>query len=246
MVDIAEIRKKARKKKQKETEKSSSEDQKTKEEEALAQVAAELLKDDTPEEEKKEVTEEKEVTETAPEEEEDEKSLVELAAETILQQSAFSDRIVTIENLEEFLGIKIEKEEYGLDIKKVTELIKVPEITDVPLTPDYVLGVIYLRGKVTPLISLRIKLGYPEKEIDKFSRVVIVNNGEEDVGLLVDEVSQVFRIPARNIEPPPITQKETSSRMFVAGIGRFEGIFLRILDINEITRIELPEFEGED
>ncbi len=245
MVDIAEIRKKAKKKKKEpEGQKKKAES----EEAHLAEVAASLISDDSPniKDHKTEPSEKDSDTQSSVEEpqEEEDKSLIELAAETILQQSAFGDKILAIENLVEYLGIKIEKEEYGLDIKKVVELIKVPEITDVPLTPDYVLGVIYLRGKVTPLISLRKKLGYEEKTIDRNSRVVIVNNGDEDVGLLVDEVTQVFRIPTKNIEPPPLTQKE-NNQIFVSAIGRYEGVFLRILDIDEITKIELPEFEGE-
>ncbi len=216
-MDIAEIRKKAKKKKEEKKEEGK--------EKEIPETGVE-----TP-------AEEPQVEKAEKQEEQEEKSLIELAAETLLGQGALRERIQIDHNLNEFLGIKINEDEYGLSIENVTEIIKVPQITDVPLTPDYVLGVIYLRGRVITLISLRKKLGFPEKNMDRKTRVIIVNNSEEEIGLLVDEVTQVFRIPADKIEPPPVNQKENES-VFVSGIARYEGVFLRILNINEITKIE--------
>ena len=247
MVDIAEIRKKA-KKKRKGSKKESAE--KTGEKELTSSEVAETLFKDEKVEEKKPSQKEtpKKEKETGEEPErisEQEEDLLELTAQTLLaEKEAIGEKLLTSEKVEEFLGIKINNEEYGLSIQSVMEIIKIPPITEVPLTPDYVLGIIYLRGKVTPTISLHKKLGFPIPPFTKNSRIVIVDNGEEPVGVVVDEVTQVFRIPITKIEPPPVGQKEPETQ-FVSGIARYEGIFLRIIDIKNATSITISGFEGD-
>lgn len=123
-------------------------------------------------------------------------------------------------------------EEYGIDILKVQEIIRMVEITAVPNTPDYVVGVINLRGRVIPVISMRKKLGLEAADADTQTRIVVVDVGIT-VGMVVDSVSEVLRLPAETVEPPPPLARAAGSE-FIRGVGKLQDRLLILLDIEKL------------
>lgn len=94
-------------------------------------------------------------------------------------------------------------EEYGVEVLKVREIIRMPEITKMPNTPHFIDGIISLRGKVIPVVSLRSKFGLPDLEYDVQTRIMIMEIAGTLTGFVVDAVSEVIRIPSADIQPPP-------------------------------------------
>ena len=109
----------------------------------------------------------------------------------------------TSEELLQLVSFTIGGEEFGVDILQVQEINRMLEVTHVPNAPEFVDGVINLRGKVIPIIDLRRRFGMPRKEHDKSTRIVVVELHGQVVGFVVDAVSEVLRIPRSVTEPPP-------------------------------------------
>ncbi len=124
-------------------------------------------------------------------------------------------------------------EEYAVDILKVQEINRMKEITRVPNSPPYVEGVINLRGKVIPVVSLRKKFGLPERENDEQSRIMIMDIQGITMGLVVDSVSEVLRIPASTVEPTPPMASNISSE-FIRGIAKMEDRLIILLDMDRL------------
>lgn len=134
---------------------------------------------------------------------------------------------------------------YGIPILEVSEINGIMDITAVPKMPSFIKGVINLRGKIIPVMDLRLKFGLPEKEYDKQTCIIIVNIqiGEtigkisKQMGIVVDTVSEVFDIPLSEIEAPPEygTQVEEG---FLSGIGKVKGKLVMLLNMKEILHSE--------
>jgi purine-binding chemotaxis protein CheW len=103
----------------------------------------------------------------------------------------------------QLVSFKIGNEEHGINVLKVREIIRMSNITRVPNTPDYIEGVINLRGKVIPIISLRKKFYLPEVENDSRTRIIVMDMDNELMGFIVDSVAEVVRIAISEIQPPP-------------------------------------------
>ena len=123
-------------------------------------------------------------------------------------------------------------EEYGLEILRVQEIIRMMDLTRVPNSPDFVEGVINLRGKVIPVIGLRQRFGMGSKEHDKQTRIVVVEVSGNVVGFVVDSVNEVLRIPADTVEPPPRLTK--LDREMVSGVGKLDNRLLLMLDVEKL------------
>jgi len=132
----------------------------------------------------------------------------------------------------QLVSFNIANEEYGVDILKVQEINRMFQITKVPNSPDYVDGVINLRGRVIPVIDLRIKLGLPRKEHDKDTRIIVVDLEGRTIGFIVDKVKEVLRIPSSIIEPPPTTVVGNSD--YITAVGKLEDRLLILLDLEKI------------
>ncbi len=137
------------------------------------------------------------------------------------------------EDILQLVSFTLKDEEYAVDILNVQEINRVTEITQVPNAPHYVEGVINLRGKVMPVINLRKKFGIEEKETDDTSRIIIMDIDGVTNGLIVDSVSEVLRIPADTVEPPPQISSGLNSR-FIKGIAKFENRLIILIDINKL------------
>ena len=127
----------------------------------------------------------------------------------------------------------IEKEEFGIDILNVQEIIKPVDITRVPNSNSYVKGVINLRGRIVPVVDLRTRFHLPHRDPDKDTRIVVVELEDKVVGFLMDAVRQVIRVEKNVIEPPP--QQATSLESnYLQGVAKLEDRLLTLLDLNNL------------
>jgi purine-binding chemotaxis protein CheW len=133
----------------------------------------------------------------------------------------------------QLVSFKIASEEYGIDILNVQEINKMTQITKVPNAPEFVEGVINLRGRVIPVIDLRTRLGLEKKEFDKDTRIIVVELNKSTVGFIVDAVSEVLRIPVNIIEAPPEIVSGLDSE-FIKAVGKLEDRLLILIDLNKV------------
>ena len=124
-------------------------------------------------------------------------------------------------------------EEFGVDILRVQEIIRTMAITKVPKAPEFVEGVINLRGKVIPIIDLRRRFGLQSKAHDKHTRIIVIEINTMIVGFVVDSVSEVLRIPASTVEPPPPVVAGLESE-YISGVGKLEDRLLILLDLDRL------------
>ncbi len=139
------------------------------------------------------------------------------------------------EDLLQLVSFSIGQEEFGLDIQTIQEINRMVEITRVPNSPDFVSGVINLRGKVIPVINLRKRFGFPAKESDKNTRIIVVELGDSVVGFVVDAVREVIRIPKSVTEPPPPIIAGIGSE-YVTAVGKLEDRLLILLDLEHLLQ----------
>ena len=137
------------------------------------------------------------------------------------------------ENLIKLVTFFLKNEEYGLPISQVQEINRVTEITKVPNSPEHVKGVINLRGKIVPVIELNLRLNLGETEIDKNSRIVLVEHGPKVLGLMVDKVAQVLNISPDQIEDAPEEVLQISEN-FVKGIGKIDDRMIILLELEKV------------
>jgi len=139
---------------------------------------------------------------------------------------------------QKYLCFRIGDEEYAVNLMDIKEIIKPREITEVPHVPDFVKGIISLRGMVLPIFDMRMRLGFPETPQTGRERFVIVKNGEGFCGLLVDEVYHVISLARKPIERPPAVL-EGKDRAFVSGIGRHGDRIFILMDLEKVLDILL-------
>ncbi len=132
-----------------------------------------------------------------------------------------------------YLTFRLANEEYGIQILKVREINGIMEITSVPQMPVYMKGVINLRGKVIPVIDLRLQFGLAEAEYTEKTCIIVVNVGRE-IGIIVDTVSEVLDIDCENIEPPPDVGGGTVDNNFILGMGKVGDMVKILLDIDNV------------
>jgi len=143
-------------------------------------------------------------------------------------------------NLLQLVSFSLGNEEFAVDILKVQEINRMIEITKVPKSPDFVEGVINLRGKVIPIVDLRKRFGLNPKENDKQTRIIVVDINGKVIGLVVDSVSEVLRLPSETIEPPPPMVAGVDAQ-YISGVGKLDNRLLILLDLNKILSTEEKE-----
>ena len=124
-------------------------------------------------------------------------------------------------------------EAYGVDIGAVREIIRMQDITKVPRTPEFVEGVINLRGKVIPVVDLRKRFMLPVAEQNDDNRIVVVDIGGQDIGVVVDAVTEVLRILSDSVEPPSSVITTTDSD-YLMGICKLESRMIILLDLERV------------
>jgi len=137
----------------------------------------------------------------------------------------------------QLVSFKIGPEEFGVDITKVQEINRMVEITKVPQAPRFVEGVINLRGKVIPIIDLRMRLGVNAQANDKNTRIVVVDIADRVMGMIVDSVSEVLRIPTSTIEPPPHIATGANAE-YIQGVAKLDNRLLIFLDLSKVIDTE--------
>lgn len=128
---------------------------------------------------------------------------------------------------------KIGKEEYGVDILKVQEILNLPKITTLPKASEFILGVIDLRGKILPIVDLSKRFGIEVNRTSNATQSIVVKIKGKEVGLAIDSVSHVVKVESDDIEPPPAIVKGISGR-YIVGIAKVSEEFVVILDIDQI------------
>jgi purine-binding chemotaxis protein CheW len=140
-----------------------------------------------------------------------------------------------------YLTFVLAEEEYGIAILKIKEIIGMMPITSVPQTPDYVTGVINLRGKVIPVIDLRLRFGMPPRDYTDRTCIVVVEMATDqvkvEVGIVVDAVSEVLNIKGSDIEPPPSFGASVSTE-YISGMAKISGGVKMLLDIDKVLSSE--------
>ena len=149
---------------------------------------------------------------------------------------------VTVETApSQYLTFALSGEMFAVGILNVKEIIEFGNITEIPMMPAFIRGVINLRGAVVPVIDLSARFGGPASTVSRRTCIVIVELGEgeerQDLGVIVDAVNEVLEIPRSEIEPPPTFGAKIRAD-FIFGMGKVAGKFVIILNINNVLSVE--------
>jgi len=159
---------------------------------------------------------------------------------TTLDDVLMSQREEVKEEEEEqlqLLTFQLGGEEYALNIMDIKEIIRPREATEVPKTPDYILGIFSLRGAIIPVFDVGLRLGMPKSERGPQNRIVVVKSQEHLFGLYVDSVVQVLDLPLSSIEPPPEILGGVEGE-FLRGIGRIDDRLIILLNLGRILKLD--------
>ncbi len=144
---------------------------------------------------------------------------------------------------DKFLTFVLGNESYGIEIRYVTEIIKVQPVTEVPEFPDHIRGIINLRGKIVPVMDVRLRFKKKFKEYNDRTCVIVIDVDGVSTGLIVDSVSEVLSIPDTEIVPPPDMSR--TSNKYIKGIGKTENDVKLILDCSKLLTEDELEGLGE-
>lgn len=146
-----------------------------------------------------------------------------------VEQSEYAEEMDQIQ----LVGVKLGDEEYAIDVLKINTIIRSIEITIVPRMESYILGVMNLRGKVVPVIDLRVRFNLAKNDFDKATRIIVVNINNENIGFVVDEVTEVMRIKRSMVEPtPPLVG--SIGQEYILGICKYDSRLIMLLDIDRV------------
>ncbi|MFQ5456459.1 MAG: chemotaxis protein CheW [Nitrospirota bacterium] len=132
---------------------------------------------------------------------------------------------------------KLGEEEFVIEILKVQEINRMTEITKVPKLPEFVEGVINLRGKIIPIIDIRKRFNMPKIDFTRYTRIIVVDLDVTVVGLIVDVVSEVLRLPLDNIEPPPLLESGVGPE-YIRGVCKMDNRLLIFLDLSKVLNLQ--------
>ena len=151
------------------------------------------------------------------------------ASEATGSQVEFEDNLK-----DKFLTFKIGKESYGIAIRHVTEIIGIQKFTEVPESSVYIKGVINLRGKVIPIMDVRLRFGMDERDYDERTCVIVVNYKDTTIGLVVDTVSEVTNIPSSDIEPAA-SKRSVGQDGYIEGMGKIGDEIVILLEVHKLV-----------
>lgn len=158
----------------------------------------------------------------------------------LIHKDRKTDALAVQEQIAQYLTFLVDKERFGVNILDVKEIIEIANVTRVPLTPDYIHGVINLRGNVVPVIDLSARLKHHAAELTKRSCIVLVEitAAEESqlIGMLVDEVREILEIPQDNIQPAPDFGTDIRTD-FIQSMACVDEVFIILLAINRVLSL---------
>lgn len=137
----------------------------------------------------------------------------------------------------QWVTFQLDEETYGVNVMQVQEVLRYSEIAPVPGAPDYVLGIINLRGNVVTVIDTRIRFGLPSTDVTDSTRIVIIEADQQVIGILVDSVAEVVYLRHSEIDSAPNVGTEESAR-FIQGVSNREGELLILVDLNKMLTDE--------
>ena len=145
----------------------------------------------------------------------------------------------------QIVTFQLGKEIFGIDTNLIKEIIRYPEITEVPKAPKYLKGLANLRGIIIPVIDTRIKLDIPDIEITPYTRVLILDMGKTFLGLIVDQVKGVIDVEENEIEPPPQVLSSEIEKEYISGVIRKNGQLILKLNLENLCKIKITASEAE-
>lgn len=137
----------------------------------------------------------------------------------------------------QWVTFRLQEETYGINVMQVQEVLRYTEIAPVPGSPDYVLGIINLRGNVVTVIDTRARFGLPASEVSDNTRIVIIEAEKQVIGILVDSVAEVVYLKQSEIDTAPNVGTDESAR-FIQGVANREGELLILVDLNKLLSDE--------
>jgi len=141
----------------------------------------------------------------------------------------------------QWVTFQLENETYGINVMQVQEVLRYTEIAPVPGAPEYVLGIINLRGNVVTVIDTRSRFGLPSGDVSENSRIVIIEAEKQVIGIMVDSVAEVVYLRSSEIDAAPAVGTEESAK-FIQGVSNRDGQLLILVDLNKL----LSDKEWED
>jgi purine-binding chemotaxis protein CheW len=147
--------------------------------------------------------------------------------------------------LTQLVSFTLLNEEYGVEVLKVREIIRMTTITHMPNTPPYVEGIINLRGKVIPIMSMRKRFGLAETDNDSQTRIIVIDIAGALTGFIVDSVAEVIRISGSEIQPPPSMTTGGIEQEFIVGVVNRADRLLILLDPDKMLSQTEQEYIGE-
>lgn len=147
------------------------------------------------------------------------------------------EKLIAEGSIIQLVSFVLEDVEYGVDILVVHEILRFPEITRLPNTPDFIKGVINLRGNVIPVVDVRKRFGFSPAKVTDLTRIIVIETNEKLTGLMVDNVHQVVRISQQNVDPPSELISGVSEQ-YIWGIGRLKDRLIVILNLANILFVE--------
>jgi purine-binding chemotaxis protein CheW len=144
-----------------------------------------------------------------------------------------SNKVTAGDDVLQWVTYKLGEETYGINVMQVQEVLRYTEIAPVPGAPDYVLGIINLRGNVVTVIDTRSRFGLPSSDISDNSRIVIIESDDQVVGIMVDSVAEVVYLRSSEIDSAPNVGTEESAK-FIQGVSNRDGQLLILVDLNKL------------
>lgn len=160
--------------------------------------------------------------------------MVELSQDTIAQTKLDSELQLVVFNTG--------NEDFGIEIMNVQEIIRMTNITKIPQSPNYVRGIINLRGKIIVVINLNVIIGMESRDHDENTRIIVTSINDTVVGFVVDSVSEVLRLPSSSVEPAPELVSKKVDSNYLKGIGKLDNRLLLLLDMGRVlTKDEMAQ-----
>lgn len=162
-----------------------------------------------------------------------------------VMKMSYHSQIVNVDNTIQVIVFNLGEERYGVEISQVKEIILPTQITRIPNMPDFVEGVLNLRGQIAAIINLRKRLGKEPKKNDENTRIIVVEYNNATIGMMVDSVSEVRYLSSQNIEEIPRFLALRADSRFLKGVGKLEDGLLTLMDLKELfSEDELKEIRG--
>ncbi len=140
-------------------------------------------------------------------------------------------------SLQQFVGFSLAEVDYAFEIRRIQEIILMPPVTRIPQMPDWIDGLINLRGSVIPVVNMRKRFELEPRASDEYTRIIVLNHSGKTIGVVVDSVSRVIKLTNDEIQPPPVTIN-SQERACLQGVAKVDDRLVVILDVDRLLMME--------